>query len=111
MAALPSWAICGFEIERVLGEGELVVGGAEGLSVQGSPTLRLSCRDLNTIAAIEAASFLQHRSCGSSDDDSFVILVAMADFGIEHLSTPGISRAVHRIVKPLEYLIILAAQA
>jgi SRSO17 transposase len=34
---------------------------------------------------------------------------SLADFKRKHLSTPGIPRAVHKLLKPLEYLIALAA--
>jgi len=36
-------------------------------------------------------------------------LDSLADFKRKHLSTPGIPRAVHQLLKPLEYLIALAA--
>ena len=34
---------------------------------------------------------------------------SLDDFQRKHLSTPGVSRAVHKILKPLKYLIALAA--
>jgi hypothetical protein len=34
---------------------------------------------------------------------------SLADFKRKHLSTPGIPRAVYKLLKPLEYLIALAA--
>ncbi len=34
---------------------------------------------------------------------------SLADFRTKHLSTPGIPRAVHKLLRPLEYLIALAA--
>ncbi len=55
------------------------------------------------------------RKWAGKDHASFADMVAalridsLADFKRKHLSTPGIPRAVHKLLKPLEYLIALAA--
>ncbi len=55
------------------------------------------------------------RKWTGKDHASFAEMVAalridsLAEFKQKHLSTPGIPRAIHQLLKPLEYLIALAA--
>jgi hypothetical protein len=55
------------------------------------------------------------RKWTGKDHASFAEMVAalridsLAEFKQKHLSTPGIPRAIHKLLKPLEYLIALAA--
>ena len=72
----------------------LVVLWHECIRQQPAPTLR-------KWSGKEHASFAEMLAAIRTD--------SLAQFKQKHLSTPGIPRAVHKLLKPLEYLIALAA--